>query len=154
MRGGFTLLELVVVLALVGILAAVSVPALVSWTDSADPHETALRELVAVLESARARATDRAVPVRVVVDSGEGRYWTSALHPEGPAELERGLLIDAGHGALELEVAGPDAQAGRARFVFRPGGAAAGDTLILRDAGRSARISVDPWTGAARVERR
>src|SRR6266516_6370849 len=71
---GFTLAEIVVVLALLGIMAAVAVPAFTRL----DPEDDATRgaaDVVRVLHRARRSALERAVPATVVVDPTDGHYW-------------------------------------------------------------------------------
>ncbi|MEX1181765.1 MAG: GspH/FimT family protein [Gemmatimonadota bacterium] len=138
-RGGFTLIELVVVLLIVAVATAVTVPALLS-----EPVETELdaatHRIQDLFRIARDSAVRAGVPVTVTIDSATGAVWLGsetvdggAVRAGGPLELPPGV-------GLQLSEA-------RATFSFSPGGAAFADSLLLRAGTEERLITIDTWTG-------
>jgi type IV fimbrial biogenesis protein FimT len=70
---GFTLIELVVVLAVVGILLGVGVPALMSYGDSTGVRATA-KQITADMWLARQKAVATSRPHSILFDPGENSY--------------------------------------------------------------------------------
>jgi general secretion pathway protein H len=143
-RAGFTLVEMIVVVAILGVLAGVSVPAIRDLRAS-DPLDQGASETTRLLARARKTAVERAATVRVSVDAATRRYTVRALAPGAPADsvtadslpLPDGMTIGDGEARLAV--------------TFAPTGEARGDTLVLRWQGRVAAITLDPWTGDAHV---
>ncbi len=144
MRHGFTLAEVVVVLALLGVMAAVAVPAF-TRLDAADDATRAAGDVVRVLRAARRTALERAVTTTVVVDPTGDHYWTSL----GDSAGDR----DSGTFAFPPGVAllGPEP---RAQFVFQPTGSATADSLVVRGPEHTALVTVDRWTGDVEITTR
>ncbi len=143
MKRGFTLVEILVVLAILGITAAAVVPALARATTEDDVTRAA-RALEQVAAAARRTALARATAVAVTLVPESGRYWV---------HLPDGTTIDSGAIALDqgtrIHSAAP-----RPQFRFGPLGTADGDTLLLLGAGGAQAFVVDRWTGGIRVEPR
>jgi general secretion pathway protein H len=138
-RRGFTLVEVIVVLAILAVAAAVSVPALRALTADEPEIETATRRFEALFKVARDSALRAGTPVTVVIDSASGRVWLTA----------RGVAADPAEG-LELELpAGVRLQLGvaRARFRFTPGGGALADSVVLRTSMETRLLTLNPWSG-------
>ena len=144
MKPGFTLAEIVVVLALLGIMAAVAVPAF-TRLDAEDDTTRAAGAVAAVLGAARRVALERAAPATVTVEPATGRYWTT-VDDSAPSSDSGAFAPPAG-----VTLLGPDP---RARFVFRPNGTAVGDSLFTRGPVHTAVITVNEWTGDVQVTAR
>lgn len=124
-RRGQTLLELVVVLAIVALSLAAVVPAMAAWRAPRDAEE-ARQVLRGALERARTRAVAGGTATTLVVEPSTGRAW---LHPGDTTFL---LAVPDG-----CRLAGSERTAvrfapdGRARGV-PPGAACGRDVVTLR----------------------
>ncbi len=144
LRAGFTLVEMMVVIAILGIAAGVSVPAMRDLR-SADPLVRGTNEATTMLARTRQTAVERAETMRLSVDPATRRYRVRTLGSDAASDsvttdslaLPEGVTID-------------DAQ-GRLTVTFAPTGEARGDTLTLRWQGRAVAIAADQWTGDAHV---
>lgn len=130
---GFTLLELVVVLAILGIVALVAVPAFTGAVPTS-PRDRGALQVARVLESARAAAGRTGAVARArIVEGG-----TAVEGPAGRVALEPETRIEAAAGDLEV--------------VFYPTGFASGARWRLRAPGATpAVIEVSVLEGAIRV---
>ncbi len=72
-RGAFSLIELIIVAAIVAVLAAVSVPRFAASSERYRA-ESAARRLVADMITAREHAVTSSAPVRIIMSTGTGRY--------------------------------------------------------------------------------
>jgi general secretion pathway protein H len=140
--GGFTLVELVVVLLLLGIALAVAAPALPRPRTEEERAAAELREL---LGRAREAAAARGGEVTLAVDLAAGTYRATLRRGREAADslLREGAL--AGWDRAPLVRRGPDSL-----WVarFDPLGGAAAPPLRWRtEQGREAALVVDPWTG-------
>lgn len=144
MRRGFTLLELSVVVALVAIAALLVTPQW--WPADAEPADVA-ETLRTQLEEARAQARRARQLVTVRLDATLGRLTIDTSGTAGGARWRDLPLPEASRGTFEPSDA-------RATFVFRPTGAAFGDSVRVRTPGGAVWLSVDPWSGEVRVATR
>jgi len=159
-QSGFTLLELVVVLTIVGMASALALPTLGDglrqWR-----MQGAVRELATLFKFTRNQSVAQRVPFQVVLDRARGVYWLD--HPEKFALFdperggERGIrlyALPAGFRFGEAAVAGIPSAGERVGILFFPkGNSTGGEIEILDPKGRRYRIVVDPLTGQARVHR-
>lgn len=143
-RAGFTLVEMVVVLAILGVVAGVTVPALRDRR-AADPLAQGASETAAMLARSRQTAVERATTIRVSLDPATRRFRVRAL---GVLVASDSIAVDSL--ALPAGVAIDDA-GGRRTITFAPTGEARGDTITLRWQGRIATVAADQWTGDAYV---
>ncbi len=138
-KEGFTLLEMLVVLAIVGLAAAISAPLLRPshgpLTLAASAHQ-----LCSTLRNARAHAIATNKETDVIVDI-EHRRYASSFGPSTalPADADIKLIIaddrrlDAIHGS----------------FAFFPSGASSGGEIHLGNHGKSIAITISWFTGEA-----
>jgi prepilin-type N-terminal cleavage/methylation domain-containing protein len=141
-KRGFTLVEVVVVIAILGITAAAVVPALARATAEDDLTRGA-RALGEVLDAARTRALERAISVRVAFVPETGRYWVTAAEQ----------VLDSGAFALDpaVRLQSPSA---RPTFRFDPLGTADGDSVLLVGSSGARALNLDRWTGELRAPAR
>lgn len=141
-QAGFTLMELIVVLALIGLAAAVAAPRLGGVRETAALRSAALglgTQLRAMHAAALRDNTDQAL----TIDVERRSFWTSAdrrLHPLPPQ--------------MAISVWGPGLEKPTPRTVairFRPDGSACDANILLRQGERSAMLRVDWLTSATRI---
>jgi prepilin-type N-terminal cleavage/methylation domain-containing protein len=146
-KGGFTLIELVVVLAIIGLAASVVAPAFRRLGQ--DAHTTA-DALTATYAAARRAATERGVAVTLVVETATGQFL-------GMTDPAAGLTRDTvASGALPL-AAGARLEGGHegwATVTFDAFGRGRGDPITLIQGEQHHDIRIDPWTATAVVRRR
>ena len=136
-RRGFSLLEVVVVLAIVGVIAAVTVPA-IGEAGRRDPLDSAAAEVRTLVERTRRTALERGPAVTLVIDSRARRFWVS--RDQDRMQLAQGTLPT---GVTLL--AGPSGD--RVRAAFDATGTASGDTIVLQNGDRTTVITLNVWTG-------
>jgi type II secretion system protein H len=143
-RAGFTLVEVVVVLAIIGIIAAVTAPAFVSARVGSEPLTDAAVETRRVLERARSTALARGAAVVVTIDRRTARYRVDLENADG-----RELIADS---AIALAPTVSIGVASRQlRLRIEPTGTTWGDSVVLTSRGRAAIVSADRWSGEIRV---
>jgi len=140
---GFTIVEILVVLAILGITAAAVVPALARATDEDDVTTTA-RAVERVLLAARTTALERAERVDVDLIVEPARYW---VHTEDGASLDSGSIVLAGSSRIQSPLPRP-------QFRFGPTGIVDGDSLWVLGTAGARVLVIDRWTGAIRVAAR
>ncbi|MGE5700332.1 MAG: Tfp pilus assembly protein FimT/FimU [Deltaproteobacteria bacterium] len=136
---GFSLLELLLVMALAGMLAALVVPSLTGTLESARLRGSA-GEVRAALTLARTLAVSEARGRFVDFDLGKGEYGVSG-------DARKWLLPD-GISLSSIRLGSAEAERGIVRIRFYPDGSAdEAEVAISSAAGGSRRVSVDPLTG-------
>jgi prepilin-type N-terminal cleavage/methylation domain-containing protein len=139
MTRGFTLVEVVVVLVLLGVMAAVAAPAFLNEARGND-----LRDGAAVVQRIldRARVTARVSGHRVTVtlDATNSRYWIDDPALTGAIALPAGATLWS--------------ERPRARVTFQPAGPASADPIAVQAHGVSAALRVDRFTGEVTTDAR
>jgi prepilin-type N-terminal cleavage/methylation domain-containing protein len=142
-QSGFTLLELAVVLVIVGVLSAVTIPAF-SAGPLEDPAAVGASEVVSLLRTARSHALGRAQPVTLRIDVRTRMFILAAESGDSIEQIAQGIVTLPQGTTL-------GATASSALFRFASTGAARGDTLFVRGGGPAVAVWVDRWTGAPHV---
>lgn len=138
MRSGYSVIEMVIVLALVALAASVALPPLARLLDVAAVHESAGRYVTAH-HSARRLAGGRSLLARIELDSAartatlsvratRARWDTVATHPLGSARLS------ASQPVITFVPMGLGFGLSNSRIVFQRGQAA--ETLTVSRSGR------------------
>jgi type II secretion system protein H len=139
---GFSLLEMLLVLAIAGMIAAVVIPSLPGAIESARLRGSA-EEVRATLTLARTLAVSEARLRAVAFDLERGAYGV-----EGDAR--RGLLPE-GIRWSAIRLGDAAAESGVVRVRFYPDGSAdEAEVAIVSSGGGSRRVVVEPLTGIAR----
>ena len=150
MRRGITLVELVVVMALLGLLAGISFPTVSSGLDALR-LSAASNSLVSFFNAALNRAERRQQVVEITISKPDRTLSLRSVEPgfARSLELPSGVAIRAVLPALPQE----DDQPVR-RFLLYPGGAVprVGVEISSPKGGRRV-VRVDPITGVPRIER-
>ena len=157
LRGGFTLFELMLTLAILVIVTAISVPGLMHRLQRNEIHSTAV-SIRNQLNEARRRAVETGVPQRAVIDiqqhqirieSGEASA-VEKFEPAAPLPLPAGIQI-------AMTLTSPSTVPGNAEpccvIRFHPNGTSSSGSLTLSEAqGASYRLRIDRATGTIRLE--
>lgn len=142
-RGGFTLIEVIVVLAIMAVVSAAALPAMRGPGPEGAVVATATA-VAQVLRAAQRAALERAVPVTVSIVPAARTYLVETETGDAPMILAQGVL-DLAPG---VRLAG---QRPRIRFVFGRLGLADPDSVGVVDDHGSAVVGVDRWTGEVSV---
>lgn len=146
-RGGFTLLELVVVVVIMGVISALTLPSVVSGWRQSTVRRT-VREFISVSRAASARAVTTRKPVGMVVWEREGRFGVEGSEStfDLPDFAEFGDIEGGRDGEEDDEIV----------FEFYPTGASSGGSVTIEfdtAGGRQTFVMVfDPLIGRVRIE--
>jgi Tfp pilus assembly protein FimT len=145
LRRGFTLWEITIVFALVALGAALVIP---SWVDFGETPSAAPGDaMVALLRDSRKLAIEQSQTVAVRIDPSTLYYRVDTTGAYGTGLYADGTLEMSTYETLETDLR-------RLRYLFRPTGAALGDTIAVRGGEYPVTIAVDPWSGYAVVHAR
>ena len=145
---GITLLEMLVVVAIIGVMAGISVPAISAGIDSVRLR-SATDSLSSFLNAALTRAERRQQPMEVTISTKDNVLELYSTEPGYTRELKMpdGVTIE---GVLPKPAEEED---GPHRLLLMPGGAVPGIGIQLANRHGSHRIvRLDPMTGFPRVE--
>jgi prepilin-type N-terminal cleavage/methylation domain-containing protein len=142
-RRGYTLWELTMVLLVLAIAATLAVPA---FSDlGRDPAPTGADAMLGLLKDARKAAIDFNANVTLRLDPETLRYELDTSSVKGYGVLAAGTLDIGMSRTLVTDLP-------RLQYVFRPTGAAFGDTVVVRGGPQPLTIRIDPWSGVAHAD--
>ena len=145
-KSGFTLLELLVVLAVVGLLLSISVPLLSGGSGGTEVKAKA-RELAAALRLSRSEAITKNKTISALIDVRGRRFLTTEPKPGTfPKDLTVSLRPVAGTWS-----ALGDRKAARP-ILFFPDGSSTGGTISLAREGFVHDVRIDWLTGHVSIE--
>jgi prepilin-type N-terminal cleavage/methylation domain-containing protein len=146
-QSGFTLLELVIALVVMGLAVAVSYPALSRGGASLHLRATG-RDVLNTLRYARETAITQQTGSRVVVDRDAQKITLTDELGDGA----RALSLRRDVKIYRMALAGGEITEGPLVIRFLPNGSSDNAEILLRsDTGGILRVVTDPMTGGARI---
>jgi general secretion pathway protein H len=134
-RGGYTLVELVVVLVILALAGALALPAMAAWRPPS-ALAAATTPVIAALHLARERAVSSGRETQLVIDAANRRVWLRPRDTSYVLDLPEGCQLVGG---------------ARNVIRFAPDGPSHGTLPAIVCGARRARVAVDALTGLPRV---
>ena len=139
-RAGFTLWEIATVMLIMAIVATLTAPAYVKLGEERD--KTSVDVLIKLLRDTRALAIERTVEATLIIDPETGHFRVDTTSTFGSGRVAEDTLRFAASEGLQSDLP-------RLRYVFRPTGAAFGDSVLVRGSDSTRVVIVDTWSGMA-----
>lgn len=137
-RRGFTLWEIATVLLIVAVVASLTAPAFVKLGE--EREKTSEEILVKLLHDTRSLAIEHSVEATLIIDPETGHFRVDTTSSFGSGRVIEDTLHFAATEGLESSLP-------RIRYVFRPTGAAFGDSVTLRGSDSTRMLVIDHWSG-------
>ncbi len=144
---GVTLIEMLIVVALIGLLAGVTFPAASSGIDSLR-LTSATSSVVGLFNEALIRAERRQQVVELTISRTERALWLRSSEPG----FQKRVDLPTGVSILSILPEALQGEDGSRRFLLFPGGAVPGLEIVMSNARNARRVvRLDPITGVASV---
>lgn len=125
---------------IMAIVATLTAPAYVKLGEERD--KTSIDLLLKLLRDTRSLAIERTVEATLIIDPQTGHYRVDTTSSFGSGRVHEDTLRFAATEGLESDLP-------RLRYVFRPTGAAFGDSVLVRGSDSTRVVIVDTWSGMA-----
>ncbi len=150
-RDGFTLIELVVVLILIGISVALVAPKISHSLERAQFRKD-IRSLSAMLTLARSQAIAHKIPYALSIDLDKRHVWVDTAQQQSTKQEKYITRLPLSHtDTLRVKVQKHEKASGTSTFVFYPNGSSGGGTIQMGHHGQkdTVEINVNIVTGLA-----
>lgn len=146
---GVTLIEMLIVVALVGLLAGITFPSVSAGVDTMRLN-SATGSVSGLFNEALNRADRRQQVVELTISKSEKALWLRSTEPG----YEKKITLPEGVSIRSILPETPQAEEGPRRFLLYPGGAVPRIGIEIANARNVRRIvRLDPVTGVPRIER-
>ena len=149
--GGFTLLELIIVLTLIALIAGLTTPYLMTTLDRTK-GEASVKRMATLFRAARGKAISEKIPYAFNANIQNNQYWLVNMETKKASDihqLDQNLVIS------EFSDEEETVRDGVFNIFFYPQGNTSGGTLLLTSKkGEAANylLTLDPITGKPHVE--
>ena len=150
---GFTLLELVLVLLLMGLIAGLTLPFVVSTLDRIK-LQSEVRQIASVIQFTRSEAISRKTLFTFNVDINKSQYWLAIPKQE---EVTQSKPIDETVQIMDYQRADETLTEGIFMILFYPRGNSSGGTIRFKsiddkDEENIYAVTIDPITGKPKIK--
>ena len=149
---GFTLLELVLVLLLMGLIAGLTLPFVVSTLDRIK-LQSEVRQIASAIQFTRSEAISRKTLFTFNVDINKSQYWLAIPKQE---EVTQSKPIDETVQIMDYQRADETLTEGTFMILFYPRGNSSGGTIRFKsiddkDEENIYAVTIDPITGKPKI---
>ena len=137
-RRAFTLWEIATVLLIIAIVSTLTAPAIVKLGEERD--KTTADILMKLLRDTRSLAIERSVEATLIIDPETGHFRVDTTSSFGSGRVVEDTLHFPAAEGLESDLP-------RIRYIFRPTGAAFGDSVTVRGSDSTRVLILDKWSG-------